>query len=100
MSLIAGSPGPASAASPVSCGGAAMMGGAQLMCSHVDPTAPTQVCTFSWALISSDNQGRVVEGSFLIPPGAANMQVYQGSGYAAQMSGPIVLCQGKRRGGS
>ena len=89
--------GPASAASPVSCGGAALLGGAQLLCSHIDPKAPTQFCTFSWALATPANQTQVVSGSFLLPPGAANVQVYEGAGFAHAMSPPIVLCQGKRR---
>lgn len=79
-----------------SCGGAALLGGAQLMCSHVDPKAPAQICTFSWALATSASQVQVVSGSFLLPPGASDVQVYQGAGFARAMSEPIVLCQGKR----
>jgi hypothetical protein len=89
--------GSALAGSAVSCGGAALLGGAQLICSHVDPKAPAQSCTFSWALATAANQTQVVSGSFLLPPGASNVQVYQGAGFAHAMSGPIVLCQGKRR---
>jgi hypothetical protein len=88
--------GRALAKSAVSCGGAALIGGAQLLCSHVDPKAPAQLCTFSWALASAANQTQVVSGSFLLPPGVANFQVYEGSGFTHAMSGPIVLCQGKR----
>ena len=88
-------PAPARAAQAVSCGGAAMLGGAQLSCSHVDPHAPAQVCTFSWALVDSGNVTRVVEGSFLLPPGSVNANVYQGSGFTAALSQPIVLCQGR-----
>jgi hypothetical protein len=76
-----------------------MLGGAQLACSHVDPRAPAQFCTFSWALVDSANTSRVVEGSFLLPPGAANATVYQGSGFTAALSQPIVLCQGRRSRG-
>jgi hypothetical protein len=83
---------------PVVCGGAAMQGGAQLMCSHTDPDKPTQYCTFSWDLMRSDNSAQVVQGSFLIPPGAANVQVYQGSGFASQITTPIVICRGKKSG--
>ena len=89
-------PAGASAASAVSCGGAAMQGGAQLQCSHVDPSKPAQFCTFSWALATIANQTQVVQGSFLLQPGTANVQVYQGSGFTHAMSGPIVMCQCKR----
>ena len=95
--VSAASIGHALAASPFSCGGAALLGGAQLLCSHIDPKAPAQFCTFSWALATPANQTQVVSGSFLLPPGAANVQVYQGAGFAHAMSPPIVLCQGKRR---
>jgi hypothetical protein len=40
----------------------------------------------------------VVQGSFLIPPDAVNVQVYQGSGFASQLTAPIVLCRGKKSG--
>ena len=92
--LVAGSP--AAAASAVSCGGAAMLGGAQLMCSHVDPKQPAQLCTFSWDLMTTDNTSKVVEGSFLLQPGSSNVQVYQANGFNSQLSQPIVLCQGKK----
>jgi hypothetical protein len=88
--------GPVLAKSAVSCGGAALIGGAQLLCSHVDPKAPAQLCTFSWALATAANQTQVVSGSFLLAPGVSNFQVYEGSGFTHAMSGPIVLCQGKR----
>jgi hypothetical protein len=87
----------AAARPAVSCGGAALFGGAQLLCSHVDPKAPLQSCTFSWALATAANQTQVVSGSFLLAPGASNVQVYQGAGFIHAMSGPIVLCQGRRR---
>ena len=83
----------------VSCGGAVLLGGAQLLCSHVDPSAPPQICTYSWALATPANQTQIVEGSFLIPPGTSNLMVYQGSGFVRALSEPIVLCQGKRGGG-
>jgi hypothetical protein len=89
--------GSAAAKSAVSCGGAALLGGAQLLCSHVEPRAPAQLCTFSWALATATNQTQVVQGSFLLPPGASNVQVYQSGGFTHAMSGPIVMCQGKRR---
>jgi hypothetical protein len=87
---------PALAKNAVSCGGAALLGGAQLICSHVNPSAPAQLCTFSWALATPANQTEVVSGSFLIQPGISNLQVYQGAGFVHAMSEPIVLCQGKR----
>ena len=89
--------GPALAKTIVSCGGAALLGGAQLLCSHVDPKEPAQLCTFSWALATTANQTQVVQGSFLIQPGVSNLQVYESGGFAHAMSGPIVLCQGKHR---
>lgn len=88
--------GPALAASSVNCGGAALMGGAELLCSHVNPRAPAQLCTFSWALATAANQTQVVSGSFLIEPGAANVQVYESGGFVRAVSGPIVICQGRR----
>lgn len=90
--------GPSRAASPVSCAGAVMMGAAQLMCSHVDPQAPPQLCTYSWTLATTANVTQVVDGSFLLQPGVTNMQVYQGSGFNVALSQPIVLCQEKAPG--
>lgn len=81
----------------VSCGGVALLGGAQLLCSHVDPHEPAQLCTFSWALATPTNQTQVIQGSFLLPPGASNVQVYEAGGFTHAMSEPIVLCQGKHR---
>jgi hypothetical protein len=95
--LFVGAIKPALAKTIVSCGGAALLGGAQLLCSHLDPHEPPQLCTFSWALATPTNQTQVVQGSFLLPPGASNVEVYQAGGFAHAMSGPIVLCQGKRR---
>jgi hypothetical protein len=95
--FLPASVGAAFAKSAVSCGGAALLSGAQLLCSHVDPKAPPQLCTFSWALATLANQTQVVSGSFLIPPGVSNLQVYEGFGFSHAMSNPILLCQGKRR---
>lgn len=87
-------------ASPAfSCGGAAMMGGAQLLCSHVDPKAPTQFCTFSWTLFNPAAGATVVSGSFLLTPGTQNLSVFQGSGFAYALSSPIVLCQQRKSRG-
>jgi hypothetical protein len=73
-----------------------MMGGAQLMCSHVDSEAPPQMCTFSWDLLLMDGTSKVIAGSFLIPPGTTNMQIYQGNGFTNAATGPIVMCRGKK----
>jgi hypothetical protein len=89
---------PAEAAQVVVCGGAAMQGGAQLLCSHTDPDKPEQFCTFSWDLMTTANTSQIVQGSFLMPPGAANVQVYQGSGFVSAISEPIVICRGKKSG--
>jgi len=89
---------PAEAAPVVVCGGAAMQGGAQLMCSHTNPDKPTQFCTFTWDLMTDLNGGQVVQGSFLIPPGAKNVQVYQGAGFIGAVTEPIVICRGKKSG--
>ena len=94
--LLLASGGTAAAAAPFSCGGFALLGGAQLLCSHVDSHAPTQMCTFSWALTTLKGTPTVQQGTFVLPPGSINAQVYQGSGYSGELSGPIVLCQGKR----
>jgi hypothetical protein len=85
---------PAAAKDAVSCGGAAMLGGAQLNCSHVEPKAPPQFCTYSWALHTLAGDQKVVDGSFMLPPGASNVQVYQGSGFDSALSNPIVICRG------
>ena len=50
-----------------------------------------------WALATPANQIQVVNGSFLLPPGSSNVQVYEASGFARASSEPIVMCQGKRR---
>ncbi|MGN6548495.1 MAG: hypothetical protein ACTHJ3_01165 [Pararhizobium sp.] len=84
---------PALAEGAVSCGGMAMLGAAQLLCNHVAPRAPTQLCTFKWSLLTSDGEPKTVEGSFLLPPKATNVQVYSGSGFDRALSNPVVLCQ-------
>ncbi len=88
----------ASAAPAFSCGGFAMLGGAQLLCSHVDPKAPAQMCTYSWALVTPANTVQMAQGSFLLPTGVANATVFQGSGVNGELSAPIVLCQAKKSG--
>ena len=92
---LAGYPCTASAEHAVNCGDVAMLGAAQLNCSHVEPKASTQFCTFSWSLHTPNGDQRIVEGSFLIPPGASNVTVYQASGFDSALSNPIVVCRGK-----
>ncbi len=87
---------PALAGPAFSCGGFAQLGGAQLLCSHLDPAAPTQICTYSWTLAAANGSPSVVQGSFMLTPGQANVTVYQGSGYAYPLSTPVVLCQGRK----
>lgn len=88
--------GAARAASAAACGGVAMMGGAQIVCSHVDPAAPAQICTFSWSLVTTAGEASVVNGSFLLPQGANNFTVYQGAGFTSALGNPVVLCQGRK----
>lgn len=81
---------------PFSCAGMAAAGGAELLCSHTDPEAPAQTCTFSWTLMTLGSQQSVVNGSFTLPTGVSNSVVYQGSGIAYALTNPIVLCQGRK----
>jgi hypothetical protein len=85
----------AEAAPAYACGGFALAGGAQLLCSHIDPKAPTQTCSFFWSLMTTDNRTDVVQGTFLLVPGTANAVVYQGFGFNEALANPIVLCQGR-----
>jgi hypothetical protein len=86
--------GSAVAAPAYACGGAALAGGAQLLCSHVDPRAPAQNCSYSWALRGSDDATRLVQGTFLLVPGSSNMVVFQGFGFDAQLANPVIVCVG------
>ena len=87
----------AEAAQPYACGGAALAGGAQLICSHIDPTAPPQSCNFFWSLMSTDDTTSVVQGTFLLEPGTSNAVVYQGFGYTMALANPVITCQGSPR---
>jgi hypothetical protein len=87
---------PASARPAASCAGAVLAGAAQLLCSHVNPKAPPQFCTFKWELATTANMPQLVQGAVTLPPGASNVQVYQGSGFARAIAPPIVLCQGRK----
>lgn len=82
------------AGSAYGCGGMALAGGAQLLCSHVDPKAPSQSCNYSWALMTTENVTSVVQGTFLLPRGASNQVVFQGFGYEAPLASPIIVCEG------
>lgn len=96
LCLIAASTAANAAERPVRCAGMALMGAAQLACSHVDKKAPAQFCNFSWALHSDTDGAQVEEGSFFIPPGARNVTVYQGNGFDRALSDPIVMCHGRK----
>ena len=89
---------PALARASFSCAGAAFAGGAELLCSHTDPAAPTQMCTFSWTLVTSSGAPSVVQGSFVLTPGLTNFTAYQGTGYTYALATPVVLCQGRKTG--
>jgi hypothetical protein len=88
---------PAAAAMPANCAGAVMLGGAQLMCS-LPAKEPPQLCTYSWALMTTDSQTKIINGSFLLPSGVANMQIYQAFGFNSELSPPIILCDRKHDG--
>jgi len=88
---------PAVAAMPANCAGAVMLGGAQLMCS-LPAKEPPQLCTYSWALMTTDSQTKVINGSFLLPSGVANMQIYQAFGFNSELSPPIIICDQKHDG--
>ncbi|MBE7202129.1 MAG: hypothetical protein INR70_30590 [Parafilimonas terrae] len=90
--VLAALPAVAHAAPVASCGGVAMLGGAYMACTHTDPAAPVQACTFSWTLMTTGGSPQVVGGAFELPPGASNALVYQGSGFSNALSPPIVLC--------
>ena len=93
FALMLGTDPAAAAPRFVNCGGAAMLGAALLNCSHLAPAKPAQLCNFSWSLLQVGNVPQVVSGSFLLPPGASNAQVYQGAGYVAALASPVILCQ-------
>ena len=97
--LVVAGAGPAMARAPFSCAGAALDGGTELLCSHTDPDAPTQVCSFSWYLMGEASRPSMVTGSFSLPRRVANLVVFQGSGYAYALSTPVVLCQRRKDAG-
>jgi hypothetical protein len=87
---------PTAASPAVSCAGQALLSGALLLCSHLDPKQPPQLCSFSWTLATPANQAQIVQGTFLLPPRSSNVQVYEGAGFIRAMGEPIVLCQGNQ----
>lgn len=91
-------PVPASAGPAFTCGGFAQLGGAQLLCSHVDPAAPAQICTYSWTLAGAGGAPSVAQGSFVLTPGQENVTVYQGNGFDHALGTPVVLCQARKTG--
>lgn len=97
--LLVSASAPAAAAPAFSCAGVAQAGAAELFCSHTDPDAPPQICTFSWTLAPAGGGASVVQGSFMLTPGQQNVGVYQGAGFEAALGLPVVLCQGRRREG-
>ena len=98
LGVLALSSGVARAESPFRCVGFAQAGAAEILCSHTDPEAPPQTCSFSWTLMAAANQPSVVSGSFLLVRGVTNSVVYQGSGFAYPLASPVVLCQGRKDG--
>ena len=96
--LLALSAQPVLARAAFSCGGFAQLGGAQLLCSHTDPAAPTQICTFSWTLVAASGAPSVVQGSFVLTPGLTNFTAYQGTGFTYALATPVVLCQSRKTG--
>ena len=96
--LAALAPAPALAA-PFSCGSFAQAGAAEILCSHTEPAAPAQVCTYSWTLTGAAGGPAVVQGSFLLSPGQQNLVVYQGTSAGPALGPPVVLCQGRRADG-
>ncbi len=98
LCLVVSPRAPAWAGAAFRCVGFAQAGGAELLCSHTDPGAPTQICSFSWTLMSTASQRSLVNGSFLLARGMTNVVVYQGSGFAYPLAGPVVLCQGRKDG--
>ena len=96
--LLCCAPGPAPAAAAFSCGGAAVAGAAELLCSHADPAAGAQICTYSWTLAPANGGATAVQGSFMLTPGERDVAVYQGAGFSAALAPPVVMCQGLRRG--
>ena len=82
----------ASADQVASCAGALLAGAAYLACSHTVPSAPTQLCTYSWSL-QTDAGLRTFQGFFSLLPGQMNRVVFQTGDVTAQIGGSIVICQ-------
>ena len=82
----------ASADQVASCAGALIAGAAYLACSHMVPSAPTQLCTYSWSL-QTDAGLHTFQGFFSLLPGQMNRVVFQTGSVTAQIGGSIVICQ-------
>ena len=99
LAMLALSSGAARAESPFRCVGFAQAGAAEILCSHTDPEAPPQTCSFSWTLMATANRPSVVSGSFLLVRGVTNSVVYQGSGVADPRGHPVGVWPGPHGGG-
>ena len=77
----------------VACGGAVMLGAAQLACSYPAEASSPQFCTFSWSLTGAEGMVSVVQGSFSVTPGTENASVYQGAGFSSALGDPVLFCQ-------
>ena len=97
--LLCFASGPAAAAAPFSCAGVVQAGAAELFCSHTDPAAAAQICTYSWTLAPANGGASVVQGSFMLVSRQENAAVYQGAGFNAALGTPVVMCRGLARPG-
>ena len=77
----------------VTCAGQALEGAAALYCSSAPAPAPTQLCSYRWTLLQEAGAVTTVQGSFMLPPGAINQQIYQASGFQNALSEPVILCR-------
>lgn len=84
--------GVAQAQQVASCAGEVLAGAAYLACSHTVPSAPTQLCNYTWSL-QTDTGLHTFQGYFALLPGQANRVVFQAGNISAQIGGSIVLCQ-------
>ena len=97
--LLCFASGPAAAAAAFSCSGVVQAGAAELFCSHTDPAAAAQICTYSWTLAPASGGASVIQGSFMLVSGQQNVAVYQGAGFNAALGMPVVMCRGLARAG-
>lgn len=78
------------------CAGAAMAGGAQMICSSLLPDR-AQDCSYSWTLQTMDGAPSVVDGSFRLAATESGVTVYQGMGFSTALGTPVVLCHAEGR---